>query len=101
MEQARCRARHEREVSITIPQAARTVRLWIADSGALDEPIGPSPLLTDASRTADYKAGRAPPGQDLRGDAALISLCQRHLLIEDHWKPAPGRCRCHPEGQEP
>ncbi len=33
--------RHEHEVFITIPQAARTVRLWIADSGALDEPIGP------------------------------------------------------------
>ncbi|GGU94831.1 S-DNA-T family DNA segregation ATPase FtsK/SpoIIIE [Streptomyces cavourensis] len=74
-------ARHEHEVFITIPQAARTVRLWIADSGALDEPIGPSPLLTDATLTADYAKGRAPWGQDLRGDAALISLYQRHLLI--------------------
>ncbi|MET8681523.1 hypothetical protein ABZW18_29065, partial [Streptomyces sp. NPDC004647] len=26
----------EHEVFITIPQAARTVRLWVADSGALD-----------------------------------------------------------------
>lgn len=74
-------ARHEHEVFITIPQAARTVRLWIADSGALDEPIGPSPLLTDATLTADYAKGRAPWGQDLRGDAALISLYQRHMLI--------------------
>jgi S-DNA-T family DNA segregation ATPase FtsK/SpoIIIE len=31
--------------------------------------------------TADYKSGRAPWGQDLRGDTALISLYQRHLLI--------------------
>ncbi|MFD7443903.1 ATP-binding protein [Streptomyces sp. NPDC059909] len=73
--------RHEHEVFITIPEAARTVRLWIADSGALDEPIGPSPLVLDADATADYKAGRAPWGQDLRGDAAAISLYQRHMLI--------------------
>ncbi|MFI0789521.1 ATP-binding protein [Streptomyces lydicus] len=73
--------RHEHEVFITIPQAARTVRLWIADSGALDEPIGPSPLVTDESMTADYAKGRAPWGQDLRGDAALLSLYQRMLLV--------------------
>lgn len=73
--------RHEHEVSITIPQAARTVRLWVADSGALDEPIGPSPLVTDETLTADYAKGKAPWGQDLRGDAASLSLYQRHLLI--------------------
>ncbi|MFD5013081.1 FtsK/SpoIIIE domain-containing protein [Streptomyces chartreusis] len=73
--------RHEHEVFITIPQAARTVRLWVADSGALDEPIGPSPLVTDETMTANYKTGRAPWGQDLRGDAAALSLYQRHLLI--------------------
>ncbi|MFI2423466.1 ATP-binding protein [Streptomyces sp. NPDC018955] len=73
--------RHEHEVFITLPEAARTVRLWIADSGALDEPIGPSPLVTDETLTANYKTGRAPWGQDLRGDAAELSLYQRHLLI--------------------
>ncbi|MDW4916940.1 ATP-binding protein [Streptomyces californicus] len=74
-------ARHEHEVFITIPQAARTVRLWVADSGALDEPIGPSPLTTDQDLTANYRTGKAPWGQDLRGDAAALSLYQRHLLI--------------------
>ncbi|MES9804981.1 FtsK/SpoIIIE domain-containing protein [Streptomyces cinereoruber] len=74
-------ARHEHEVFITLPTAARTVRLWIADSGALDEPIGPSPLVTDETLTADYAKGKAPWGQDLRGDAAALSLYQRHLLI--------------------
>jgi S-DNA-T family DNA segregation ATPase FtsK/SpoIIIE len=74
-------ARHEHEVFITIPTAARTVRLWVADSGALDEPIGPSPLVTDETMTADYTKGRAPWGQDLRGDAALLSLFQRMLLV--------------------
>jgi S-DNA-T family DNA segregation ATPase FtsK/SpoIIIE len=74
-------SRHEHEVFITIPPAARTVRLWVADSGALDEPIGPSPLTTDDTLTANYAKGRAPWGQDLRGDAAMLSLFQRHLLI--------------------
>ncbi|MDQ0581632.1 FtsK/SpoIIIE domain-containing protein [Streptomyces rishiriensis] len=74
-------SRHEHEMFITIPTAARTVRLWVADSGALDEPIGPSPLVTDETMTADYAKGRAPWGQDLRGDAAALSLYQRHLLI--------------------
>ncbi|MGW3825077.1 FtsK/SpoIIIE domain-containing protein [Streptomyces sp. NPDC005071] len=74
-------SRHEHEVFITIPEAARTVRLWIADSGALDEPIGPSPLVIDQTMTANYKTGRAPWGQDLRGDAAALSLYQRHLLV--------------------
>jgi S-DNA-T family DNA segregation ATPase FtsK/SpoIIIE len=72
--------RHEHEVFITI-SAARTIRLWIADPGALDEPIGPSPLVTDPDVAANYKTGRAPWGQNLRGDAAGISLYQRHLLI--------------------
>lgn len=73
--------RHEHELFITIPEAARTVRLWIAESGALDEPIGPSPLVIDPTLMADLYAGRAPWGQDLRGDAAAIALLQRHLLI--------------------
>jgi S-DNA-T family DNA segregation ATPase FtsK/SpoIIIE len=74
-------SRHEHEVFITVAPAARTIRVWIADSGALDEPIGPSPLVIDPDMTANYKTGRAPWGQDLRGDLAAISLYQRMLLI--------------------
>jgi S-DNA-T family DNA segregation ATPase FtsK/SpoIIIE len=73
--------RHEHELYISVAPAARTVRLWIADSGALDEPVPASPLVTDPTMTANYKTGRAPWGQDLRSDAAAISLFQRHLLI--------------------
>ncbi|MGW4412621.1 FtsK/SpoIIIE domain-containing protein [Nonomuraea sp. NPDC004702] len=73
--------RHEHELFITIPKQARTVRLWIADPGALDEPIGPSPLVEDKKIEASYKSGRAPWGQNLRGQATGISLYQRHLLI--------------------
>ncbi|GAA2726727.1 FtsK/SpoIIIE domain-containing protein [Actinocorallia aurantiaca] len=74
-------ARHEYELFITIPAKAHTVRLWIADSGALDEPIGPSPLVTGTSVRADYYRGRAPWGQTLRGDAATVSVFQQHVLI--------------------
>ena len=73
--------RHEHELFITIPPAPRTVRLWIADSGALDEPIGPSPLVIDPSTRAELYGGRAPWGVDLRGDAALVSLLQRMVLM--------------------
>ncbi|WP_269858728.1 FtsK/SpoIIIE domain-containing protein [Streptomyces sp. RPT161] len=73
--------RHEHELHMSIPPAPRTVRMWIADSGALDVPIGPSPLVTDPDTTADMHKGRAPWGVDLRGDAVLVSLWQRHMLI--------------------
>jgi len=73
--------RHKHELFITIPPRARAVRLWIADSGALDEPIGPSPLVTDVSSKADYRTGRCPWGQSLRGDRSTISLFQRHILV--------------------
>lgn len=72
--------RHEHEVFPTLAPNPRTIRLWIADSGALDEPIGPSPLATDPDATADYKSGRAPWGQNLRGESVLISTYQRHFL---------------------
>ncbi|WP_224392796.1 ATP-binding protein [Pseudonocardia sp. ICBG1293] len=73
--------RHEHEVFLSIP-APRTVRVWIADPGALDQPIGPSPLVTDPDRPrSDVYTGRAPWGQDLRGDRCSISLKQFHLLI--------------------
>jgi S-DNA-T family DNA segregation ATPase FtsK/SpoIIIE len=73
--------RHEHEVFILKSPAARTTKLWIADSGALDEPIGPSPLVTEPEIKANYETGRAPWGQDLRGDLAAITVFQRHVLV--------------------
>ncbi|MFD0256426.1 FtsK/SpoIIIE domain-containing protein [Streptomyces sp. NPDC127113] len=73
--------RHEHEVFITIPPSPRTVRLWIADSGALDEPIGPSPLMLEEDASADYYTGSAPWGQNLRGDGVPVSVFQRHILL--------------------
>lgn len=73
--------RHEHELFITTAPAARTVRLWVADPGALDEPIEPSPLVLNAEVAADVHSGRAPWGLNLRGDAVGINLWQKHLLI--------------------
>ncbi|MER7011520.1 FtsK/SpoIIIE domain-containing protein [Saccharopolyspora sp. NPDC000359] len=73
--------RHEHEVFITSAEAARTVRLWIADPGALDEPIGESPLVSDGFDKADIFSGKAPWGVTLRGEAFLLKLWQCHLLI--------------------
>jgi S-DNA-T family DNA segregation ATPase FtsK/SpoIIIE len=73
--------RHEHELHPSIPPQPRTVRLWIADSGALDEPIGPSPLALDDNPVADLYTGSAPWGADLRGDAAMVNLKQKMLLI--------------------
>ena len=73
--------RHRHELFITIPETPRTVRLWIADSGSLDEPIGPSPLVTDITTKANYATGRAPWGQSLRGERSTVSVFQRHILI--------------------
>jgi S-DNA-T family DNA segregation ATPase FtsK/SpoIIIE len=73
--------RHEHEVYVSVAPTPRTVRMWIADSGALDEPVPASPLVYDETLTADYKNGRAPWGLDLRGDAALVSLYQKMVLV--------------------
>ncbi|OQO91963.1 cell division protein FtsK [Saccharomonospora piscinae] len=73
--------RHEHELFITTAPAARTVRLWVADPGALDEPIEPSPLVLNDETTANVYSGQAPWGQNLRGDAVALNLWQKHLLI--------------------
>lgn len=73
--------RHQHEVFLTVAQRPRTIKYFIANSGALDEPIGPSPLVTDANIKADYYSGRAPIGQTLRGDPGTVNVFQQHVLI--------------------
>lgn len=73
--------RHIHEIQITVASRARTMRIWAANPGALDEPIGASPLIYDTELKADYKRGKAPWGVSLRGDELGVSLYQRHLLI--------------------
>jgi len=72
--------RHEHELFMSVP-APRTVRFWAADSGELDKPIGPSPLVLDPTLKADVYTGRAPWGLTMRGDMAALSVHQRHLLV--------------------
>ena len=84
--------RHRHELYITVPaERARTVRLWIADHGALDEPIEPSPLLTDPDMTVNWFTGAAPWGVDQRRNPVLFRPYQRHVLItglSNHGKTA-------------
>lgn len=72
--------RHPYEVHLSVPNPGQ-IKVWAADPGALDEPIGTSPLVTDQELKADYRRGKAPWGVNLRGDPIYISLHQRHLLI--------------------
>ena len=73
--------RHKHEVHLLVAPRPRTVRIWAADPGALDEPIGISPVVYDTDLRADYKRGTCPWGLNLRGDPVAISLHQRHVLL--------------------
>lgn len=72
--------RHKHEVHLSVP-APGVIRVWAAHPGALDEPVGTSPMLLDETLRIDYRRGRVPWGVSLRGDLVEIGLYQRHLLI--------------------
>jgi S-DNA-T family DNA segregation ATPase FtsK/SpoIIIE len=72
--------RHPYELHLSITERG-VIRNWAAYPGALDEPIGTSPLVIDTESRADYRRGRAPWGVNLRGDAVEISPFQRHVAI--------------------
>ncbi|MBV9922754.1 MAG: ATP-binding protein, partial [Pseudonocardia sp.] len=73
--------RHEYELLITIPKAHH-VYLWFANPGVLDEPIGPSPLVTSSVPIkASMEKGTAPWGETLKGDPVGVNLWQNMLLI--------------------
>lgn len=83
--------RHPYELHLSITDRG-VIRNWAADPGALDEPIGASPLVFDTETRADYRRGKAPWGVNLRGDAVEISLFQRHLLITGQSNQGKTRC---------
>lgn len=72
--------RHPYELHLSITDRG-VIRNWAAFPGALDEPIGTSPLVVDTDMRADYRRGRAPWGVNLRGDAVEISPFQRHVAF--------------------
>ena len=84
--------RHKHELYLEVPADLRnTVRLWIADIGALDEKVGPSPLVTDPDMVANWFTGAAPWGVDLRRNPIGLRLYQRHALLtglSNHGKTA-------------
>lgn len=83
--------RHPYELHLSVTDRG-VIRNWAADPGALDEPIGASPLVFDTETRADYRRGKAPWGVNLRGDAVEISLFQRHLLITGQSNQGKTRC---------
>jgi len=74
--------RHQHELYMSIV-AARTLKFWIADPGALDEPLSASPLVTAGAKAikASMEKGACPWGENLRGDLVSVKLWQRHLTI--------------------
>jgi S-DNA-T family DNA segregation ATPase FtsK/SpoIIIE len=73
--------RHEHELFLTVPQQARALQLWIADPGALAEPIEPSPLVTNPPGRVSMARDTAPWGKNLRDRVVGVNLWQKHLLI--------------------
>lgn len=86
--------RHPHEVFMDVPADIQPpeLRVWIANPGALDEPVGPSPLVLDAKTKANYKTGRAPWGNNPQGAAVGISLYQCHVLITGASNQGKTRC---------
>ena len=72
--------RHPYELHMSVTERG-VIRNWAAYPGALDEPIGTSPLVVDLDMRGDYRHGKAPWGVNLRGDAVEISPFQRHVAI--------------------
>ena len=64
--------------------------MWIADTGALDEPIGPSPLVIDPETTADMYKGGPLGSRPARGCGARGPLAAAHA---DHRPVQPGQDR--------
>ncbi|MEV0698610.1 FtsK/SpoIIIE domain-containing protein [Saccharopolyspora sp. NPDC050389] len=59
----------------------REFTLWVAHSGALDQPVPPSPLLDEDFGPVDIYRDLMPWGVSLKGDAVLLNLLQQHFLL--------------------
>ncbi|WP_304615283.1 FtsK/SpoIIIE domain-containing protein [Saccharopolyspora sp. 6M] len=55
--------------------------LWVANSGALDKPVPPSPLVDAEFGPIDIYRDLMPWGISPKGDAVLLNLLQQHLLL--------------------
>jgi S-DNA-T family DNA segregation ATPase FtsK/SpoIIIE len=75
----------------------REFTLWVADSGALDRKLPPSPLLDEEYGPVDLYRDTMPWGTDIKGDPVALNLLQQHLLLSGCGWPTSrasvtGRC---------
>ncbi|MEU0465001.1 ATP-binding protein [Amycolatopsis sp. NPDC006131] len=63
------------------PDSERVFTLWVADSGALDQNVPPSPLLDPDFGPVDIYRDRMPWGVGLKGDPVELNLLQQHFLL--------------------
>ncbi|MGI8308051.1 FtsK/SpoIIIE domain-containing protein [Saccharopolyspora hattusasensis] len=74
--------RGQHEVHIEREESSeREFTLWVAHSGALDQPVPPSPLLDEDFGPVDIYRDLMPWGVSLKGDAVLLNLLQQHFLL--------------------
>jgi S-DNA-T family DNA segregation ATPase FtsK/SpoIIIE len=60
---------------------ARVLDLWIADKGALDKPVPPSPLVNPEFGAVDVHRDTMPWGLTPRGDSVDVGMLRRHWLV--------------------
>src|SRR5690606_173107 len=74
--------RGQHEVYIERDESSeREFTLWVADSGALDRPVPPSPLLDEDFGPVDIYRDRMPWGISPKGDPVELNLLQQHFLL--------------------
>lgn len=59
----------------------REFTLWVAHSGALDQPVPASPMLAEDFGPVDIYRDLMPWGVSLKGDAVELNLLQQHFLL--------------------
>lgn len=74
------RKAHEVLLSKT-EDSEREFTLWVADSGALDQPVPDSPLMDPEYGPVDLYRDLMPWGIGLKGDQIELTLLQLHLLL--------------------
>ncbi|EHR48921.1 DNA segregation ATPase, FtsK/SpoIIIE family [Saccharomonospora marina XMU15] len=74
------RAAHEVHIERS-PDSEREFTLWVAQSGALDRPLPPSPLADPGFGPVDIYRDTMPWGLTPKGDPVELNLLQQHFLL--------------------
>jgi S-DNA-T family DNA segregation ATPase FtsK/SpoIIIE len=74
------RKAHEVHIEVSA-DSEREFVLWVADSGALDQKLPPSPMLDPNYGAVDIYRDTMPWGVDIKGELVSLNLLQQHLLL--------------------